>query len=206
MQPFFVCVLLIIGLIVETPLGFNLCRRSLQNQRSALSSTAPSTLEEDTEVSIAMAKSSLLTKISQSDRGQANNQPLKKEIENLVTLLQQLAPTDLRVSTRLLVGEWTLIYATDDITRSSPFFMAFKKAFSDAPDVTDSVYKITDMDFFGLKTIGAATQDIDGFAFVSKVRLNINPVGSSVMSTTSTWRVDERERDMLELSVENTKV
>jgi len=57
----------------------------------------------------------------------------------------------------LLTGEWELIYSSEEKTRSSPFFWAFRKAF---PDEADQVFSITDAIPCPVKEIGSAIQTI----------------------------------------------
>jgi len=56
-----------------------------------------------------------------------------------------------------LSGEWKLLYCKEDVTRSSPFFWAFRKAF---PDVSDEIFSITDAIPAPIKKTGPAFQTI----------------------------------------------
>mmetsp|Transcript_28273 Transcript_28273/g.60248 ORF Transcript_28273/g.60248 Transcript_28273/m.60248 type:complete len:322 (+) Transcript_28273:35-1000(+) len=110
----------------------------------------------------------------------------------------------------LMSGEWELIYASDDITRSSPFFWAFRRAF---PDASDQIFEITDMIPAPIKMVGPATQtiDIDSAArpvtgtLVSRVKVaTLGGVATSIMTT----RCDVLNADGLDglrLKVESTK-
>jgi hypothetical protein len=57
-----------------------------------------------------------------------------------------------------LSGEWELLYGTDEITRSSPFFTAFRQAF---PDSADQIFGITDRIPAPWKETGPAYQEIE---------------------------------------------
>lgn len=91
----------------------------------------------------------------------------------------------------LLAGEWELVYASTDVTRSSPFFWAFRKAF---PDTADQIYDLTDSIPSPLKDVGPAIQQIDlngggtqTGRFVSKVQVTtLGGLASSIMTTRGT--------------------
>lgn len=95
---------------------------------------------------------------------------------------------------------WELIYTNDDPTRSSPFFSAFRKGVKGVKtpidplnafpkDFADAIFSITDN--IPIKDVGRVRQYIDekegGGAkrMKSEVRVLVNPVGSSLMCTTS---------------------
>jgi hypothetical protein len=63
-----------------------------------------------------------------------------------------------RNSNYWLSGEWELLYGTDEITRSSPFFTAFRQAF---PDSADQIFGITDRIPAPWKETGPAYQEIE---------------------------------------------
>merc|ERR1712037_470961 len=56
-----------------------------------------------------------------------------------------------------LSGEWKLLYASEDTTRSSPFFWAFRNAF---PNKSGQIFGITDAIPPPIKEIGPAIQTI----------------------------------------------
>lgn len=110
----------------------------------------------------------------------------------------------------LMSGEWELIYAADDVTRSSPFFWAFRRAF---PDSSDQIFGITDAIPAPLKMVGPATQtiDIDSAArpvtgtLVSRVKVaTLGGVATSIMTTRCTV-LSADGLDGLRLKVESTK-
>ena len=80
-------------------------------------------------------------------------------------------------------GEWELLYSPEDITRSSPFFWAFRKAF---PEQSDQIFGITDAIPAPIKEVGPAFQTIaiDDSQFVSRVKVaTLNGVATSIMTT-----------------------
>ena len=102
-----------------------------------------------------------------------------------------------------------LIYASNDITRSSPFFWAFRRAF---PDSSDQIFGITDSIPPPIKEVGPATQTIDISSsqpvtgtFVSRVKVaTLGGLATSIMTTRcSVLSVDGL--DGLRVKVETTK-
>ena len=116
----------------------------------------------------------------------------------------------------LLVGHWELLYIDEDITRASPFFWAFRKAFKDVEDpfkllgptlLSESIFKITDDIPF--KEIGECKQDFTANGeLISKVEVIAKlpfDSSSSRMTTTSYWATTQ-ENDIIEVRVEKTQV
>jgi hypothetical protein len=80
-----------------------------------------------------------------------------------------------------------LVYSPEDVTRSSPFFWAFRRAF---PDQADEIFSITDMIPAPIKEVGPAFQTIDfnentnSGRFVSKVKVaTLGGFATSIMTT-----------------------
>ena len=73
----------------------------------------------------------------------------------------------------LLTGEWECVYSLEDLTRSSPFFWAFRRAF---PDQSDQIFGITDAIPAPVKEVGPAFQtiDMDANTLVSRVKVARN--------------------------------
>lgn len=103
-----------------------------------------------------------------------------------------------------------LIYASDDITRSSPFFWAFRRAF---PDSSDQIFGITDAIPAPIKMVGPATQTIDVDSssrpvtgtLVSRVKVaTLGGVATSIMTTRCSVLSSDGS-DGLRLKVESTK-
>ena len=90
------------------------------------------------------------------------------------------------------IGIRELVYSPDDVTRSSPFFWAFRRAF---PDSSDQIFGITDAIPPPLKIVGPATQtvDVDSSSgtnavatgtLVSRVKVaTLGGVATSIMTT-----------------------
>lgn len=110
----------------------------------------------------------------------------------------------------LMSGEWELAYAVDDVTRSSPFFWAFRAAF---PDASDQIFSITDAIPAPLKVVGPATQtlDVDAEArpvtgsLVSRVRVATLGGAATSMMTTRCTVLSADGLDGLRLRVDTTK-
>ena len=103
-----------------------------------------------------------------------------------------------------------LIYASDDVTRSSPFFWAFRRAF---PDSSDQIFGITDAIPAPIKMVGPATQTIDVDSssrpvtgtFISRVKVaTLGGVATSIMTTRCNVLSSDGS-DGLRLKVESTK-
>ena len=78
------------------------------------------------------------------------------------------------------------MYSPEDITRSSPFFWAFRKAF---PEQSDQIFGITDAIPAPIKEVGPAFQtisldDSQTGTFVSEVKVaTLNGLATSIMTT-----------------------
>ena len=104
----------------------------------------------------------------------------------------------------LITKNRELIYSPEDITRSSPFFWAFRKAF---PDQSDQIFTITDSIPASLKEVGPATQTIDLNAktFVSRVKVaTLGGLATSTMTTRATIMGVEG-LEGIKLKIETTK-
>jgi len=102
---------------------------------------------------------------------------------------------------KLFVGGWKLIYTDDDLTRSSPFFWSFKKAFN---KYADQVFGITDRIPVSLKKIVDVNQFVSPTGLLISQVLVTSPVGSSLMTTTSRWLWEDGQD--VEVRVEKTEV
>lgn len=103
-----------------------------------------------------------------------------------------------------LSGTWELLYTPDDMTRSSPFFTAFRQAVSKA----DQIYDITDSIPAPLKEVGPASQEIDleGKQMVSRVTVaTLAGQATSVMTTRCTILESPANKGGLILQVDSTK-
>ena len=107
-----------------------------------------------------------------------------------------------------LSGTWELLYSTDDPTRSSPFFWAFRQAFSEN---AEQIFGITDALPAPLKEVGPAIQEIDWNdatatgRLVSKVRVaTLGGAATSIMTTRASM-TEAVGLDGVKLVVETTK-
>ena len=150
----------------------------------------------------------------ETERGQKRDEDSKKKaVQDLVKSLESTGRLQ-----GSLNGLWELIYADDDVTRASPFFWAFRKAFrntrsrvklSSSGMFADNVFYITDTIPF--KSIGTCTQriDLESRSFISQVKVNVDFIGrslsSSLMKTSSTIRPTE-DPNIYEIQVDKTEV
>jgi hypothetical protein len=141
--------------------------------------------------------------------------PLSSGDVDVATLVQQLEQAGEREGvgqggsiSGLLSGEWELVAASEDVTRSSPFFWAFRAAF---PENSDQVYEFTDSIPEPLKRVGPAFQTIDWNPTVGTGRLvsrvkvaTLGGMATSIM-TTRTVIQGSSGLDGLRVKVETTK-
>jgi hypothetical protein len=143
---------------------------------------------------------------------QSSKKPDTYQVRDLITELEQTAEQagigQASAVSGLLAGEWQLLYAPEDDTRSSPFFWAFRKAF---PDQADQIFGITDAIPAPLKQIGPATQEIQwdeamgNGCLVSRVQVaTLGGMATSIMTTRASI-VGVNGVDGIRLKVETTK-
>lgn len=201
LRPLLVAMVLVRSSALQSSLGSYSLRRLSRRLSSVASELRPELAE-------------LRSLAAETDRGQKKGADSKKElVKTLVTSLE--ATNTLEGS---IDGSWELLYAEDDITRASPFFWAFRKAFKGSRTrlkltsselFADNVFYITDTIPF--KSIGTCTQRIDlsSQSFVSQVRVSVDVAGrslsSSLMTTSSTIRSTEN-RTLFEIQVDKTEV
>ena len=134
------------------------------------------------------------------------------DISTVMNSIKQLekAQKDSKIDLYSLKGtKWKLIFSTDDNTRSSPFFWAFTKALTENSVLKDrlnpkEIYEFTDK--IPLKNIGDAIQTFEEDNILkSQVKVNVDFVGSSLMTTTSKW-IPIQEENVIELRVIKTQV
>lgn len=117
--------------------------------------------------------------------------PLLDEVLSIVFELEEKAEEagigQASVVSGLLAGRWELVYSPEDVTRSSPFFWAFRQAF---PDQSDEIFAITDAIPSPIKEVGPAFQEIElkegtfTGTFVSRVKVaTLGGFATSVMTT-----------------------
>ena len=155
-------------------------------------------------------KADLVRTCTQSEKASLDRiQDLVAELEMLG---EQVGVGQASSNSGLLSGEWELLYSPEDVTRSSPFFWAFRKAF---PDESDQIFGITDSIPAPVKEVGPAFQHIemevsnDGRSasgtFVSRVKVaTLGGMATSIMTTRATINGIEG-LDGIRLKIESTK-
>lgn len=133
-------------------------------------------------------------------------------VQSLVRDLEEAAETagigQASAVSGLLSGQWELLYCSEDDTRSSPFFWAFRQAF---PEQSDQIFGITDAIPAPLKEVGPATQTIDFSAatqtgtLVSRVKVaTLGGAATSTMTTRATITGTDGV-DGIRLQIDTTK-
>lgn len=168
---------------------------------STTGTSAPSQLDQLAELKADLVK--LCRKTPKATREEVNT--IVTDLENVA---EQAGIGQSSSFSGLLNGEWELLYAPHDETRSSPFFWAFAKAF---PENADQIFGITDAIPAPVKEIGPAFQEIDmaesaqsGF-FVSRVRVaTLGGMATSIMTTRATIMGPDGV-DGIRLKIDTTK-
>ncbi|CAM9491568.1 unnamed protein product [Chrysoparadoxa australica] len=166
-------------------------------------------LPEVTQLKLELLQLSALT-----NRGQLATDFQRRQIEDCIYELEDRSPIRDSASSPAILGTWALIYSSEDVTRSSPFFWAFRqlteKVGGDSK-VADTIFSITDS--IPIKTIGEAIQTITQDELKSEVEViagnkgpgaAVFPSFRSIMTTTS--RATALGGMDTELSVEKTQV
>eukprot|EP00547_Thalassionema_nitzschioides_P002497 CAMPEP_0194204436 /NCGR_PEP_ID=MMETSP0156-20130528/3951_1 /TAXON_ID=33649 /ORGANISM="Thalassionema nitzschioides, Strain L26-B" /LENGTH=230 /DNA_ID=CAMNT_0038930445 /DNA_START=198 /DNA_END=887 /DNA_ORIENTATION=+ len=139
---------------------------------------------------------------------QALTQEITSAVEQLESMGEQLGIGQASSSSTFLSGDWELLYTPGDVTRSSPFFWAFRHAF---PESSDQIFGITDAIPSPIKETGPAFQTIDfepesgTGSLVSRVKLSALGGLSSSMMTTRSKIIGVDGLDGIRLKVETTK-
>ena len=122
-------------------------------------------------------KGILLSTISLSSSDSEN-------IKNLISKLVQTAEDSGNGQDRseYITGDWSCIFNESDLTRSSPFFTAFRKCYADNEKIPNQIFSITDAIPETIKKIDFARMEITDFHLVSRVKVS-TPVSSSIMTT-----------------------
>jgi len=173
--------------------------------RKARQLRAHSDVEESTANYMAASEkeAELLKLCAYTGRGTAAAADEKAKVDGVVEALESIDERNGANEKNLMMnGNWKLVYASEDVTRSSPFFWAFRKAtkgiFQPLPilpsQLAEAVFAITDGIPFAKK--GQATQRIeldssgDGF-LISMVEVELSvfdvllPPQTGFITTTS---------------------
>lgn len=62
------------------------------------------------------------------NRGQLATPAERSRVEDVIWELEMRTPIEDTATSEALLGRWALVYASEDPTRSSPFFWAFRYA------------------------------------------------------------------------------
>jgi len=154
------------------------------NRETALFSSVPSDVSS-TSLTLTDLKADLVRACTKEEKPALSTiQTLVRDLEDKAEMVGEGQSSS---STGLMAGEWELIYAPEDVTRSSPFFWAFAQAF---PDNSDQIFGITDAIPAPIKEVGPAYQTIDlqeGSStgkLVSRVKVaTLNGMATSIMTT-----------------------
>ncbi|KAL9189754.1 hypothetical protein ACHAXT_009429 [Thalassiosira profunda] len=147
---------------------------------TSLASAAPSDTDQSSDVPAAVGsaaervedcKRELIQQCNSHNLG-GYSSGIESKIKELEQLGEDAGFGQASALSGLISGKWELIYASDDVTRSSPFFWAFRRAF---PENSDQIFGITDAIPAPIKEVGPATQTID-------VDSNARPVTGSLVS------------------------
>ncbi|KAL9189750.1 hypothetical protein ACHAXT_009425 [Thalassiosira profunda] len=185
---------------------------------TSLASAAPSDTDQSSDVPAAVGSTAErvedckreLTQQCNSHNFGGYSSGIESKIKELEQLGEDAGFGQASALSGLMSGEWELIYASDDVTRSSPFFWAFRRAF---PDNSDQIFGITDAIPAPIKEVGPATQtiDVDSNArpvtgsLVSRVKVaTLGGVATSMMTTRCTV-ISADGLDGLRVKVETTK-
>mmetsp|Transcript_73923 Transcript_73923/g.133256 ORF Transcript_73923/g.133256 Transcript_73923/m.133256 type:complete len:188 (+) Transcript_73923:1-564(+) len=131
--------------------------------------------------------------------------------------MEALNPTAAPASdTGLLEGDWRLIYASEDVTRSSPFFWGWRKMLKGIRDptpvslqlfgteeISESIFAFTDG--IPIRTVGEATQSIKDGRLISRVTIQVFGFGQTVMTTSCRFMPANSEGSELAVTVETTQ-
>jgi len=158
----------------------------------------------------------LLAASAATCRGQCGTDAAREGALQLVKAMEALNPT-LEPSKQqgFLEGTWRLIFASEDVTRSSPFFWGWRQMLKGVPDpspisrsllgtqdLSESIFAFTDG--IPLKTIGEATQTLINGKMVNRVAVEVFGAGKTMMTTTSRYEASADGSELI-ITVETTQ-
>lgn len=129
------------------------------------------------------SKAELLRTCSATGASKPSLATVQGKVQVLEEIGEQVGIGQASSHSGLLTGEWECVYSPEDLTRSSPFFWAFRRAF---PDQSDQIFGITDAIPAPVKEVGPAFQtiDMDANTLVSRVKVaTLGGVATSIMTT-----------------------
>ncbi|CAM9597452.1 unnamed protein product [Pylaiella littoralis] len=182
---------------------------------------------------VAQLKLDLLRIAALTGRGQLATKAERCRVEDVIWELEMRTPIEETATSEALLGRWALVYASEDATRSSPFFWAFRKATEglkvpfggvgggglDGSVVASTIFAVTDS--LPSKSVGEAVQTITEKEIKSEVEIfagasagsdkrsgsegpNTFPSFRSVMTTTS--EITDAKGKGMKLKVAKTQV
>lgn len=181
----------------------------------ALVKAPPTQSGGGTERQEAVAK--LLQACEVTSRGQSGTEEERRNTLKDIETLENLNPTPRpSENAELLEGTWRLRFASEDVTRSSPFFWGWRKMLAGIPDpspitrmlfgteqLSESIFAVTDS--LPIKTIGEARQTLSAGVLVNHVELKVAGIGQTLMTTTCQYVQAGRDGDSLALTVQTTQ-
>jgi len=152
-----------------------------------------------------------------TNRGQTGSPAILDRVQDALEELESMNPTASPAASPLLDGKWALVYASEDPTRCSPFFWAWRQRFAGtkdtnplsqmllgSDDLIENIFTITDS--VPIKSVGLATQEMRDGVLKNQVAVTVSPSGTSQMTTTSAYEPDLVKKDTLRVTVEKTQV
>mmetsp|Transcript_6349 Transcript_6349/g.9635 ORF Transcript_6349/g.9635 Transcript_6349/m.9635 type:complete len:321 (-) Transcript_6349:310-1272(-) len=120
-----------------------------------------------TELDLVKKKKELLALASATSRGQVTTLTQRGKISKAIAVLEASNPESDAAYSPKMIGQWLLVYGSGDVTRSSPFFWAFRKLLKgqknpldENENLSEAVFRVTDS--IPLRQIGQARQTITG--------------------------------------------
>lgn len=158
----------------------------------------------------------LLAASAATCRGQCGTDVAREGALQLVKAMEALNPTQEPAKQQgFLEGTWRLIFASEDVTRSSPFFWGWRQMLKGVPDpspisrslfgtqdLSESIFAFTDG--IPLKTVGEATQSLINGKMVNRVAVEVFGAGKTMMTTTSRYEASTDGTELL-MTVETTQ-
>jgi hypothetical protein len=200
-------------LVLSSPSYYDV-RHSATEGRLTTSSLATSASTEANSISYGVAdlQNQKLKLIELCKRApKPPREEVNKYARDLESLGEQIGVGQGSSYSGLMAGEWELLYSPSDITRSSPFFWAFCKAF---PEKSSDIFAITDAIPAPLKEVGPAMQTItldtssssgELGKLVSRIKVSTFGGAATSMMTTRATIIGSEKVDGLKLRIDTTK-
>lgn len=142
-------------------------RRALSVRAADAAAPVATTVSADiASMDTASLKKQILQLASLTDRGQRHNKMVSnaytKEEGRMQQLVAQLVQTPCTISEATLEGEWELVYASVELFRSSPFFLAIEEALA-SRGKSDLFFKLhlLQTHSWGASTVGRVAQRLN---------------------------------------------